>query len=127
VTRRYRYETTIPFGCEGGSPVITLDVRVTHTVAWGSPESGRWGPPEDYDPGSPDIVEDVRVETIAGKPRPWSVLPTLSDDALAEMIIRHLEAQHDDMLHEAAEREQGEKEDAEESRWEERREELRKQ
>lgn len=128
MTRRFKYETTLDFGAgEGSTDYIELDVRVTHTVAWGSPETGRgyMADPALYDPGSPDVVEDVRVETIEGKPRPWNLLG-MTDDELARTIEQRLEAAHDDMARAAGIREQAEKEDAEESRWEERREELRR-
>lgn len=42
----------------------TSEVEFTYDVAWGSPPTGQFGPPEDYDPGSPDEVENVEVEFI---------------------------------------------------------------
>jgi hypothetical protein len=128
MTRRYRYETTLDFGAgEGKNDYVEFDIRVTHTVAWGSPETGvgYMADPLKYDPGSPDVVEDVRVETIEGKPRPWNLLG-FSDDDLARVIVERLKAAHDDMARAAAQTRQDEKDAALESRAEERREELRR-
>lgn len=128
MTRRYTYETTLAFGGEVDSTdYVELDVRVTHTMAWGSPESGAgyMADPALYDPGSPDVVEDVLVVAVDGKPRPWNQLG-MPDDELARTIEKLLEAAHEDMALAAGMREQAEKEDAEESRWEERREEMRR-
>ncbi|MCL5459948.1 hypothetical protein M3M33_15025, partial [Loigolactobacillus coryniformis] len=67
------------------------DVEVSFTVAWGSPESGRYGPPEDYDTGSGDAVEDIKLLTVNGKPRPWDMgYGFLTDDAFAAMVVARL-------------------------------------
>lgn len=103
MTRRYTYTTSLSFG--GDEPTAEIEVEVSYGVAWGSPEGGNYGQPEDYDPGSPSVVEDVRVETIDGKP------PT-ADHALAlqhqaEAIIAALEDRHaDEMLETASEAEE---------------------
>lgn len=64
--RRYTYAASLSWG--GDEPTAELEVEVSFTVAWGSPETGRFGPPEDYDPGAGDLIEDIRVETIDGLP-----------------------------------------------------------
>lgn len=71
MSRRYTYEATVQFG--GLKEDREFDVKVSFSVAWGSPECGRFGPPEDYDCGSPDEVEDIRVETIEGKADGWGL------------------------------------------------------
>lgn len=120
MSRRYTYATTLSWG--GDEPTAELEVEVTFTVAWGSPESGRFGPPEHYDPGSGSVVEDIRVETVESMERPWRLHPG-GDDALAAEIIAKLEMDHEaDMLAEAAEEEAAAHDDAMERRAEERRE-----
>lgn len=67
---RYRYATCLSFGTDGEADYCELDVEVSFTVAWGSPETGRgyMADPYLYDPGSPDEVEDIRLEKVDGKP-----------------------------------------------------------
>ena len=65
MTRRYRYTTSIEFG--GDEPTAVFDdVVVEYSVAAGSPETGRFGPPENYDSGSSPEVEDMRVISVDG-------------------------------------------------------------
>jgi hypothetical protein len=79
MARRYFYSTCLMFGTDGEADHVELDVTVSFTVAWGSPESGRYGgPPEDYDPGSPDEVEDVQLVEPTG----------LSASNLADVLSR---------------------------------------
>lgn len=121
--RRYTYATTLNWG--GDTPTAEIEVEVSYEVAWGSPETGRFGPPEHYDPGAGDLVEDIRLEKVEGKLRPWDMgYGYLPDDDFAEDCIekigsndRHLEA----MIAEAAEVETARDEDARESRYEDRR------
>lgn len=106
-TRRYTYATTLTWG--GDEPTAEVEVEVSYTVAWGSPATGHYGPPENYDPGAGDEVEDIRLEKVEGKPRPWGMYYGYianEDDAFATDCIekiegceRHLEA----MIQEAAE------------------------
>lgn len=119
--RRYTYATCLNWG--GDEPTAELEVEVSFTVAWGSPESGRFGPPEHYDPGSGSVVEDIRVHTVESMERPWRLHPG-GDDALVAEIIAKLEMDHEaEMLAEAAEEEAAAHDDAMERRWEEQREE----
>jgi hypothetical protein len=89
---RYTYASTIQF--DGDEPFAELEVEVSYEVAWGSPESGRWGPPEDYDPGSASVVEAVRVETINDQPKPWNpegaILAAVADDLVEAHICAAL-------------------------------------
>ena len=67
----YRYACTLTWG--GDEPTAEMEVECSYSVAWGSPESGRFGPPEDYDPGAGDVVEDIKILTVGGKPWPVSI------------------------------------------------------
>lgn len=109
MARRFTYETTLAFGNYKSDEFRELDVKASYAVAWGSPELGRWGPPENYDPGSASIVEDVRVEAVEG----YSAV----GPQFAAEIVQKLESEHDEMILAASERLEGEREDAEESRW----------
>lgn len=102
--RRYTYATTLRFGTDGEPDYAEVDVEVSFSVAWGSPESGRFGPPENYDPGCGDVVEDIKLLTVEGKPRPWGMgYGLISDDAFAETVAERLEAEHGDMVASATE------------------------
>lgn len=103
---RYRYATTLSWG--GDTPTAEVDVVVSFSVTEGSPETGRFGPPELYDPGSPDEVEDIRLELVNGKPRPWGMYSGYvanEDDEFEQEVVEMLEDQHADMLAEAVEAE----------------------
>lgn len=105
MSRRYTYATCLNWG--GDEPTAEIEVEVSYTVAWGSAETGRFGPPEDYDPGSPDAVEDLRVEKIDGRPveaSPGLLVPIMEklediEDALFPDLIANavkIEAARDD-------------------------------
>lgn len=95
--RRYTYACTLSWG--GDEPTAEVEVEVSYTVAWGSAETGRNGPPENYDPGCADEIEDIRLERVEGKPRPWGMyygyIPN-EDDAFATNCIEKIEG---DRLH----------------------------
>lgn len=99
---RYRYATCLNWG--GDTPTAEVEVVVSFTVAPGTPESGRFGPPENYDPGSPAEVEDIRLDLVEGKPRPWGMYSGYvanEDDEFEREVIEKLESHHADMLAEA--------------------------
>lgn len=99
---RYRYATCLSWG--GDIPTAEVEVVVSFGVTWGSPETGRFGPPESYDPGSPDEVEDIRLELVEGKPRPWGMYSGYvanEDDEFELEVIEKLDGHHDDMIAEA--------------------------
>lgn len=123
MSRTYTYETTLPFGQDGEPGFTELDVKVSFSVAWGSPETGRFsGPPENYDPGSADVVEDIKLLTVEGKPRPWDVgFGFISDDEFAVMVEEALDNYHDQMIAEATEEEAAARDSYLEAEWEERR------
>ena len=65
---RYTYATTLAFSTGDVPETDEVEVEVSFTVAWGSPGTGRpyYGPPENYDEGSPDEVEDLRLMSVNG-------------------------------------------------------------
>lgn len=97
--RTYRYATTLSFGTDGEPGYTEVDVEVSFSVAWGSPESGRFGPPEDYDPGCGDEVEGIKLLTVDAKPRPWDMgYGFVTDDTFAEMVADRLDDERDAMI-----------------------------
>lgn len=100
---RYRYATCLNWG--GDVPTAEVEVVVSFAVTWGSPEAGRFGPPELYDPGSPDEVEDIRLELVEGNARPWGMYSgyvSNEDDEFEQEVIEKLDSHHADMIAEAA-------------------------
>ncbi len=119
---RYRYATTLTWTGFNDEVTGEIEVEVEFSVAWGSPESGRFGPPERYDPGSPHEVEDIKVLTIDGKPGPWA--PLTPFETAEATIIEKLELSDRDlerMLEIAVGDEIAARDDYAESRAEERR------
>lgn len=119
--RRYTFAATLALTDDGPE----LEVTVSYEVAWGSPESGRFGPPEHYDPGSGDVVEAIHVETVESLERPWRLHPG-GDDALAALILGALDddGERAAMIQEAAEDDAARRDsyleaEADERRWEE--------
>lgn len=120
---RYSHATCVNFG--GDTPTAELEVEFSYSVAWGAPESGRYGPPEDYDPGAGDGVEGLKVEKVDGKASGWS--HTISDAQVAAIIIDRIEtddAALERMIIEAIEIEAADEQDAIERRFEDMREEM---
>jgi hypothetical protein len=111
---KHTFKTCISFGTDGEADYIELDVTVRFNVAWGMPESGRFsGPPEDYDPGGPDEIEDFFVVKVDG----WPAV----DTDLAKMIEeKMLDTLYDEMIASATEDEVAAEEAAAEHRHEER-------
>lgn len=126
MSRTYRYATTLSWG--GDVPTAEVDVEVSFTVAWGSPETGRFGPPEHYDPGSASEIEDIKLLTVEGKPRPWGMYSGYianEDDEFEREVIEKLEDHRDEMLAAATEDAVGDADAAAEYRAEQRREDAR--
>jgi len=100
---RYRYATTLSFGSDGEPNYSEVEVEVSFTVAWGSPETGAgyMADPYKYDPGSPDEVEDLRLEQVDGRH------PNEATDQEAEaLILQEIAQNHTEaMLQEARDRE----------------------
>jgi hypothetical protein len=126
-SKRYTYATTLAFGDDGEPGYAEVEVEVSYTVAWGTSESGRFGPPELYDPGSADLVEDIRLEKVEGKPRPWGMYDgwiANEDDKFATVVVERLDGDERalaDMLTEAAEQAAADYHEAMEYRAEQRR------
>lgn len=97
MSRRYNYSTCLSFGADGEADYCEIDVTVSFAVVWGEPETG----PTYACGGTPatgDLVEDIRVETIDGK-------PLVTGDAITRAaILAEFECgRHDaDLLAEAA-------------------------
>lgn len=91
-SRRHSYSTCISFGTDGEADYSEMDVTVSFTVAWGSEPSGMFGPPENYDPGSANEIEDLRVDLIDGKP------PTLGPVYIAMILDEVERVSTEDML-----------------------------
>lgn len=92
MSRRYSYSTCLSFGTDGEADYCEIDVTVSFSVVWGEPETG----PTYACGGTPatgDLVEDIRVESIDGK-------PVVTGDAITrEAILAEFECgRHDDKL-----------------------------
>lgn len=87
--RKYTYTGVV----ETPGDEIEMEVAVTYTVSWGTPESGNYGPPENYDPGSPDEIEDIEILTIDGEP--YTGTPARI------WVLAMMETYHEDMIDEA--------------------------
>lgn len=98
---RYTYATTLTFSTGVVPEVDEVEVEVSFTVAWGSPETGAgyMADPYKYDPGSPDEIEDLTLRSVDGVGGPFDQ----HDEAaiLQEVAQNHTDA----MLQEARDRE----------------------
>lgn len=116
MSRRFTYTASLNRG--GDTPTWEGEVEVSYEVAWGSPERGRFGPPEDYDPGAGDAVEAICVERVDGKLRPWGMYSGYianEDDVFAAEVVEELQGSEEHlqaMLAEASEHEAAEYEGA---------------
>lgn len=98
---RYTYATTLAYSTGDIPEADEVEVEVSFTVAWGSPGTGTpyFGPPENYDPGSPDEVEDLILLSMDGVGGPFDQHAEAA--ILQEIAQNHVEA----MLQEARETE----------------------
>lgn len=121
MTRRYRYGCTIPFGHDGEPGYSEVEIEVSYAVAWGSSEAGRNGPPEHYDPGCGDMVEDIKLELVEGKPRPWDMgYGYISDDDFAADCVEKIEGDkyhYEAMVGEAAQEDAAARDSYLEQEW----------
>lgn len=91
MTKTYRYTTSLedPRGNDA-------EVHVSYKVHWGTPETGAgyMADPYKYDPGSPTIVEAVKVVTVNGQPpnRLQELWYALSIEACYEDMIQEAQA-----------------------------------
>lgn len=120
--KRFTHYATVSLGASEASE---FDVTLTFSVAWGSPETGRFGRPEDYDPGCGSEVENIKVVSIEGLTSGWGkafAMGYQTDEQVAAEVIEALtEAQLDAMLVEASEEAAAEAIEAAEYRAESRR------
>lgn len=80
-----RYHTVTHLSLMAGAD--ETEVGVSYVVHWGRPET-----PPSYChggmPADPDEIDDVRVDTIDGKTRPWNVAGGLvSDEQVNDHIV----------------------------------------
>lgn len=120
--KTFTHYTTVNLGNDEASE---FEVTLTFSVAWGSPETGRFGRPEDYDPGCGSEVEDIKVVSIEGMTSGWGkafAMGYQTDEQIADAVIEALtDADLDRMLVEASEEAFADAVDAEEYRAESRR------
>lgn len=104
MSKTFTHYTTVNLG---NGEASEFEVTLTFTVAWGSPSSGHFGRPEDYDPGCDSQIEDIKVVEINGLTSGWGEAFACgfeTDQQIADAIIEALtDADLDRMLVEASE------------------------
>jgi hypothetical protein len=102
MTRRpYRYAATLSWG--GDTPTAEVEVECSYSVVWGAPPTRLYGPPENYDPGSPDEIEDISILTVDGKPWPVDLTHGFQSGAQDhEMLTEKLFRDHEEAMIEEA-------------------------
>lgn len=103
-SRRYTYATTLAYSTGDVPEADEVEVEVSFTVAWGSPETGNYGPPEDYDPGAADEVEDLKLLSVDGVGGPFdqhdeaAILQTIAMNQTEAMLLHasEVEAYYED-------------------------------
>jgi hypothetical protein len=104
VSKRYTYTAELSWG--GDVPTAEHEVTVSYTVLFGAPEQGP-SYASGGQPADPDEIDDIRLELVNGKPRPWDMAwSCLSDDDFAADCIEKIEGSERhmaDMLTEACE------------------------
>jgi hypothetical protein len=121
---RYTYSTCLSFGTDGEADYREVDVEVSFTVAWGRPAQ-TYGPAERCYPADPDELDDIRLEKVWGKPRPWGMYDGYvadEDNEFERVVIERLEGLEAEMMVEAAEQAAADHAAADEYRAEQRRE-----
>jgi hypothetical protein len=123
MSRRFTYTTTLNWG--GDTPTAEIEVTVSYLVSWGAPEQGP-SYASGGQPADPDEIDDVRLDLVEGKPRPWGMgFGYVTDDEFATDCVEKIEgnAHHlEAMLNEAADWARADEDDAAERRAEDRRE-----
>ena len=104
---RYTYAATLPYSTGDVPEVDEMEVEVSFTVSWGSTGTGRpyYGPPENYDEGSPDEVEDLRLERVDGVAKPLPADAFGAGDVNQEFeaaILQEIAQNHTEGMLEAA-------------------------
>lgn len=123
MSRRHTYTTTLNWG--GDTPTAEVEVTVSYLVCWGTPEQGP-SYASGGQPADPDEIDDIRLDLVEGKPRPWNIAwGYVTDDDFALDCVEKIEGSDhhmEAMLIEAAEADAGDAADAAERRAEDRRE-----
>lgn len=85
-----------------------LELRIEYSVTLGTEPSGQYGPPEHYDPGSPDELEIASIRLMEGKKEralpEWMetrIVDHLRDGLIAEWKEDEAAAYDDAMGHRA--------------------------
>lgn len=123
MSKRYTYTTTLNWG--GDTPTAEIEVTVSYSVSPGSPAQG-----PSYDsggqPGESPMIEDITLDLVEGKPRPWDMgYGYITDDDFAADCVEKIEGSDrnlEDMLNEASEIEESCADEAREHQYESRRE-----
>lgn len=105
-----KYETSVQIITAGSQYDLGVVIKYRIT-SWGSPELGRFGPPENYDPGSPPEFDVESVNVNDGKAS-YEAPQWLAD------IITDDECVTGEMIDLAFEERQAAREDAAEARRE---------
>lgn len=85
------FTTTLSLSIGGDVPTWEGEAKVSFRVIWGQPET----PPAYHHgglPAEPDMVEDITVLEIDGKPGPWGDHKRESD-MIAEAIVDAIDEQ----------------------------------
>jgi hypothetical protein len=122
MTRRYTYETNIEVS-SGDDCGPDFDVKVSFVVIPGEPETG-----PSYAcggaPANPAEIDDIRLETVNGKPRPWGMYDGWIKDEDAEFeativsLLENGDRHWGAMMQEVAEADEADRDAAAEARWE---------
>lgn len=122
MARTFKYSTTLEFGSDPyAADYGEVDVTVTFEVDFGTPEAGRFGPIEAYDPGSDDEIHTIRLVKVGERSAPFGMAHH-SDAHFEALVVDKLEASEGDrerMLEIAHETEASDYDAARGSRWEE--------
>lgn len=87
--RRYTYFTTLNWG--GDTPTAEIEVEVSYLVAPGCPEQGP-SYASGGEPASDPEIDDIRLEKVEGKLRPWGMgYGYISDDEFATDCVEKIE------------------------------------
>jgi hypothetical protein len=89
MSKRYTYALELSWG--GDTPTAEMEVEVSYTVTWGAPEQGP-SYASGGQPADPDEIDDIRLEKVEGKPRPWGMgYGFISDDDFADECVQMIE------------------------------------
>jgi hypothetical protein len=89
MSRRYTYATTLSWG--GDVTTAEVEVEVSYAVTWGAPARGP-SYASGGQPADPDEIDDIRLEKVEGKPRPWGMgYGFISDDDFADECVQMIE------------------------------------